>query len=346
MENHNEGKNKKDKVPQNQNPETSNKDKIPMEIEIENDNSKKMETELASKNLNPSGIEVFSSISTNDSNNSNNLTDSIEKQKERAINFKYNIEYSQDIYGYLILDEKNVNLKIKRNYMKSQIDINQQMRSILVDWIIEIHNSFHFKIKTLFQTVYIIDLYLSYEIIEKRNFQLLGIASLLIACKENEIFVPSPQKLIEATNFAYQKIDLLKMENKIMHVTNFEILIPTAEEFYSIISKNYNFTQKQYELGNYFLDSSLVSYDLLKYKPSTIGVACAYIVMKFYRINGYRDLYSSEMINDDSPQKAIKDCARDLCFFVKNLSNSTLQAAKTKYSSVEHGNVASLCEEY
>jgi cyclin B len=342
MESNNEGKKVQDNVHSNQNPKTNNNANTPMEIEIEIDNSKK--DELSSKEIKPSGIEVFSSTSTLASNSSYNLTDSIEKQKERAINFKYNVEYNQDIYDYLILDEKNANLKIKSNYMENQIEINKIMRSILIDWIIEVHNRFHFKTKTLFQTVYIIDLYLSYENIEKRNFQLLGIASLLIACKENEIYVPNPQQFIEVTDFAYQKKDLLKMEKKIMHVTKFEILIPTAEEFYNIISKKFNFTENQYELGNYFLDSSLVSYDLLIYQPSTIAVACAYIVMKFYQINGYRDLYSPKMTNADYPQKTIKDCARDLCRFVKNLSNSTLLAAKVKYSSVEHGNVAAICE--
>jgi cyclin B len=342
MERNNEEKKVQENGQNNQNPETNNNANAPMEIEIENDNSKK--TELSSKEINPSGIEVLSSTSTIASNGSYNLTDSIEKQKERATNFIYNVEYSQDIYDYLILDEKNANLKIKRNYMENQNEINQVMRSILIDWIIEVHNRFHFKTKTLFQTVYIIDLYLSYENIEKRNFQLLGVASLLIACKENEIYVPNPQQFIEVTDFAYQKKDLLKMEKKIMHVTKFEILIPTAEEFYNIISKKFNFTENQYELGNYFLDSSLVSYDLLIYQPSTIAVACAYIVMKFYQINGYRDLYSPKMTNADYPQKTIKDCARDLCRFVKNLSNSTLLAAKVKYSSVEHGNVAAICE--
>lgn len=348
MKNPNEVKKVQDNAHNNQNPETRNNANIPMEIEIENGNSKKPETELSLKNLIPSGVEVFNSASTlasNGSNNSYNLTESIEKQKERAVNFKYNVEYNQDMYDYLILDERNTNLKINSSYMLNQSEINSHMRAILVDWIIEVHNTFHFKIKTLFQTVYIIDLYLSYEKIDKKNFQLLGIASLFIACKENEILVPTPQKFVEVTNYAYQTNELLKMENKIMHVTKFEILIPTAEEFYSIVSKTYNFTEKQYELGNYFLDSSLVNYELLKYQPSTIGVACAYIVMKFYGINGYKDLYSSKMTNADSPQRAIKDCARDLCFFVKKISHSTLLAAKNKYSSVEHGNVAAICEE-
>jgi cyclin B len=202
MESNNEEKKIQDNAQNNQNLETNNNANTPMEIEIENDNSKK--TKLSS-NINPSGIEVLSSTSTLASNSSYNLTESIEKQKERATNFIYNVEYSQDIYDYLILDEKNANLKVKSDYMNNQIEINKVMRSILIDWIIEVHNRFHFKTKTLFQTVYIIDLYLSYENIEKKNFQLLGIASLLIACKENEIYVPNPQQFIEVTDFAYQK---------------------------------------------------------------------------------------------------------------------------------------------
>ena len=112
-----------------------------------------------------------------------------------------------------------------------------------------------------------------------------------------------------------------------------------------IISKAFNFNSMQHHLGEYFLDSSLVDYEILKYKPSAIALACAYIVMKFYGINEYKDLYSSRMVmEDDFPQKTIKECARNLCVLVKNLSKSTLKAAKEKYSSGEFGNVAELCE--
>ena len=141
MESNNEEKKIQDNAQNNQNLETNNNANTPMEIEIENDNSKK--TKLSS-NINPSGIEVLSSTSTLASNSSYNLTESIEKQKEIATNFIYNVEYSQDIYDYLILDEKNANLKVKSDYMNNQIEINKVMRSILIDWIIEVHNRFHF----------------------------------------------------------------------------------------------------------------------------------------------------------------------------------------------------------
>ena len=91
--------------------------------------------------------------------------------------------------------------------MNKQKSINAQMREILVDWLIEIHFKFNFQRKTLFQTIFIIDLFLSKEIIQKDKFQLLGVASLLISCKENEIIYPKIQDFVDISNEAYTKAE-------------------------------------------------------------------------------------------------------------------------------------------
>lgn len=44
--------------------------------------------------------------------------------------------------------------------MGKQIDINEKMRGILVDWIIEVHLRFHLMPETLYLTINIIDRYL------------------------------------------------------------------------------------------------------------------------------------------------------------------------------------------
>ena len=51
------------------------------------------------------------------------------------------------------------------------------------------------------------------------------------------------------------------------------------------------------------------------------------------------------MVNENSPQKTIKECAKELCFLVKSLSASSLKSAKIKYSSAKYNNVASICDE-
>ena len=329
---------------------------IPMDEEQENFkpkelNKRKLKDIKSSSELNCSTSTSHSnttcsmdkSMSSQNESIINKSSSNVDIEKERESNL-FNVEYLDEIYTNLIYDEKLCKLAINKDYMTVQMDINQKMRAILIDWIIEVHYCLHLKSKTLFQVVYIIDLYLSHKIIKRINLQLLGVASLLISFKSNEVNIPPLQQFIDISNGAYTKSELLDMEKEILKTLNFEILFPTAEDFYSIISTYYNFTEVQNHLGYYFLDSSLIDLDLLKYKPSTIGVACAYIVMKFYRLNGYKDLYSPKMVNENSPEKTIKECAKELCFFVKSLSGSNLKAVKEKYSSAKFSNVSSICE--
>lgn len=232
-------------------PESSNTSG--MEVEIVTKNSNDTEKNSAANNK-ENLVELNNSISTYYSNTSKSMNDSINsldksinKKEEPEIIFKivkinnkknntiFKDEYLDEIYQNFILDEKLSNLKINSNYMKKQNNINDKMRAILVDWLIEVHRNYNFKRKTLFQTVYIIDLYLSYELVYKENLQLLGVASLLISAKENEVIYPSLEEFISITDNAYNKSQLLKMEIHVLQALNFEIIIPTAEECCGVI---------------------------------------------------------------------------------------------------------------
>ena len=274
-------------------------------------------------------------------------------QKEKEI-FKFNFssseeyisfsgEYINEIYSNLLVNEKN--LKPLYGYIQNQHDINEQMRAILIDWLIEVHYKFHLKDETLYQTVFIIDSYLSMFPILRAKLQLLGIAALLISCKSQEIYYPQLFELIDITDGAYVKEELVEMENHILKILSFNIVSPTAIEFYNIVSKAFNFDQKQYFLGKYFMESSLIDYQMIKYTASVIGVSCAYVVMKFCGINNYKCLYSKNVIKEECPQKVIKEAAREICHLVKNLSNSTLKAVRDKYSLPQFLNVAQFCEQ-
>jgi len=45
-------------------------------------------------------------------------------------------------------------------YMKNQKDINEKMRAILVDWLVDVHAKFKLVNETMFLTVNLIDRYL------------------------------------------------------------------------------------------------------------------------------------------------------------------------------------------
>ena len=254
-------------------------------------------------------------------------------------------EYLNEIYTNLLYDEKKLKFKPNLGYMNIQNDINEQMRAILIDWLIEVHYRFRLKNETLVQTIWIIDTYLSLQQITRAKLQLLGITSLLISCKSQEIYYPQLKEFIDITDGAYIKNELIEMENDVLKILNFNIVSPTSNDFFNIISKAFNFDKKQFYLGKYFLESSLIDYNMIKYSPSVIAVSCAYIVMKFFGINNYKILYSKEVVKEECPQKVIKDAAREICILVKNLSQSTLKAAKEKYSLSQFLNVAQYCEQ-
>jgi len=69
------------------------------------------------------------------------------------------VEYIQDINEF-IRDTETDRIP-EYGYMKKQKDINEKMRAILVDWLIEVHYKFKLNPDTLFITVNIIDRYLS-----------------------------------------------------------------------------------------------------------------------------------------------------------------------------------------
>ena len=242
----------------------------------------------------------------------------------------------------LLLEESQTEIKPKMGYMSTQNEINEQMRAILIDWIIEVHFQFNLRQETLYMAISIIDTYLSFHFISRKELQLLGIACLLISCKSQEIYYPQQSKFIEVTDGAYTKEDMLKMENDILKKLNFNIVYPTSNDFYNILSKLYNFNKKQYFLGKYFLECVLIDYQMIKYSSSVIAAACIYLVMKYFGINGYQKLYSNFIINEQNPENIIKDSAKDIYELVINLSKSKLKNVKNKYGLTQFENVSEI----
>jgi cyclin B len=68
-------------------------------------------------------------------------------------------EFAEDIHTYM--KEVEATTIPKANYMKGQTDINESMRAILVDWMVDVHLKFKLLSETLFLTVNLIDRYLS-----------------------------------------------------------------------------------------------------------------------------------------------------------------------------------------
>lgn len=89
-------------------------------------------------------------------------------------------EYAMDIFKYLKKRETDY---IVDSYMDRQPQLSPWMRTLLVDWMVEVQETFELNHETLYLAVKIVDIYLSKVTIEKENLQLVGAAAIFIACK-------------------------------------------------------------------------------------------------------------------------------------------------------------------
>lgn len=67
--------------------------------------------------------------------------------------------------------------------MAKQQDISPMMRTILVDWLIEVQENFELFHETLYLGVKLVDIYLSRKQVAREFLQLVGATCLLIASK-------------------------------------------------------------------------------------------------------------------------------------------------------------------
>ena len=111
--------------------------------------------------------------------------------------------YVEDMYEYF--RSKEIATSVRPVYMEDQQYINERMRSILVDWLVEVHLKFKLVPETLYLTINIIDRYLAKTEVTRPKLQLVGVTALLIASKYEEIYPPELRDLVYICDRAYSK---------------------------------------------------------------------------------------------------------------------------------------------
>lgn len=144
-------------------------------------------------------------------------------------------EYVTEIFSYLKKTE--LDFIAQPGYMKKQADINEKMRAILIDWLVEVHLKFKLYPETLYLTVNLIDRYLEKEEVLRQHLQLVGVTAMLIASKYEEIYAPEVRDFVYITDKAYTKEEILSMEYKMLTTLNFNITTPSSFRFLERIYK-------------------------------------------------------------------------------------------------------------
>ena len=245
-------------------------------------------------------------------------------------------EYFDDIC--FELNNKEEQYLPDANYMSKQKDINHRMRAILIDWLVDVHLKYKMVPQTLYIAVNLIDRYLSMNEASRINLQLVGITSMFIASKYEEIYPPELKDFVYITDNAYIKSEVLHMESKMLSSLNFDITFPTQLSFLEIFSKKLDLDQKTFYLAWFLMELSLINYKMLKFKMSQIAASALFIAIKSVNFYNKTDFEKSTGYTEES----IQDCVKEINNYIIYNSTHTLQAIRRKFSSKKYEEVAKI----
>jgi len=213
------------------------------------------------------------------------------------------------------------------------------MRAILIDWLVDIHIKFNLLPETFYLAINLLDRALEKITVTKSKLQLVGITSMFIAAKYQEIYPPDLKDFIHVTDKAYTKEDILDMEGKILCLLNFKLTIPSALCFLERYSKIVGMDQKAFYLCQYLIELALLDYRMLKYRPSLLVCGAIQFTHRVFKRQASEEaLYKTTGYND----QMVKLCAKDLFLTVKTIERSTLKALKRKFLASKYMEVSNI----
>lgn len=238
-------------------------------------------------------------------------------------------EYVSEIFAYL--RQKELAERVNANYMSLQSDLTPKMRSILIDWMVDVHLKFNLLSETMFLTVSIVDRFLALKPISRHKLQLVGITAMLIAAKYEELFCPEVRDFVFICDNSFSKDEILGLEIQILNALNFSLTPATPLHFLRRFSKAARSDSTTHTLSKYLAELSLLDYEMLAFQPSTIAAASVYVARAMRQITPYwtptLEHYTQLSVN------GIRQCATALNNALLRTSTSTLKATRRKFSS-------------
>lgn len=232
-------------------------------------------------------------------------------------------------------------------YIEFQYDINRKMRAILVDWLIDVHSKFKLVPTTLYLTINSVDRFLSIQTLLRQKLQLLGISSMLLASKYEEIYAPETRDFVYISDNAYSKEDIFNMEILICTTLEYNFHVPSPIFFIADWSKILNASQEEIIFSIYTLELHLVEYESLLFHSDLISI-CALLISISLLNNLNKDLNIIEIfekiVRNLTTFQNLKNCSslsNGLLILNQN-SRRKLTSLKRKYNNKKYKDISDI----
>ncbi|PAV56865.1 hypothetical protein WR25_20669 isoform B [Diploscapter pachys] len=243
------------------------------------------------------------------------------------------VGFDVDIFNYLLTYEKSEDFAVDNMYILST-QLQPKMRSILIDWIVQVQQRFSLLPDTLHLTVFLLDKFLSVaRDVTKTELQLVGTTCMFIASKFEEMYPPVLSDFEYMADNAFAKRDIIRMEMRILDAVGFNLGRPNSLQFleWYCIALGVDMKKVVIQRARYFNELCLLDASLAHLYPSQVSAASLYLALHVAQEDDVSKQMAKLAKMTDEEMKTIAElCAGAI---IRVMSQQKLAAIRTKYQS-------------
>ncbi|XP_077172647.1 cyclin-F isoform X2 [Paroedura picta] len=167
----------------------------------------------------------------------------------------------------------------KQSIFTVQKGMNETMRYILIDWLVEVATMKDFSSLCLHMTVGCVDRYLKIRPVSRARLQLLGIACMVICTRFISKEILTIREAVWLTDNTYKYEDLVRMMGEIISALEGKIRIPTIVDYKEVLLDLIPLERRTGHLYSFICELSLLNTGLCQYSPACLS-ASAFLLAK------------------------------------------------------------------
>ncbi|XP_072535009.1 G1/S-specific cyclin-E2 [Salminus brasiliensis] len=227
---------------------------------------------------------------------------------------------SDDVWIKML--NKELNYIHDKSFIQQHPNLQPKMRAILLDWLLEVSEVYTLHRETFYLAQDFFDRFmLTQEDISKNQLQLIGITSLFIASKMEEIYPPKLQEFAYVTDGACDEEEILEMELVMLKALNWQLCPETVISWLKLyaqvdsLKESPNFLVPQFSQETYIqitqlLDLCILDINSLDYQYGVLAAAA------FCHFTSFETVQRVSGLTWDS----ISSCVRWMAPFMRTVS--------------------------
>ncbi|GMT34126.1 hypothetical protein PFISCL1PPCAC_25423 [Pristionchus fissidentatus] len=188
-------------------------------------------------------------------------------------------EYAFDIFAY---HRSTENVFVVGDYLEKHPGITKDCRALLVDWMIQVNETFAQFNETLYLAVKLVDIYLhnTKEAVPRNELELVACAALFLASKYEERDPPPINDFIVITEESFTREALMAKERRVFDTVHFNLGAPLSYSYLRRYAKVCKIELDTLTLARYILETSLMFYEFVGASESKMAAGAFLLALR------------------------------------------------------------------